>query len=185
MQVTVKGKQFDVSDSLKAYASEKVQKITRYFDSMVSADVTLTTERNWHVAQVTVFGEGFDLRGEEQSKDMYNSIDRVMDKLEQQAKRQKAKVADHRKRQKVADVVASVPESKISDSSSSEVDPYAPRLDEKHSFVAEEMTLEQAIKALDAQGLNFFVFLNSENGRINVVYETDKGFGLVDPRLES
>ena len=89
MQITVKGKQIDLTDSLKNYASEKMSKMSRYFDHMISAEVCLSIERNWHVAEITVFGEGFDMRGEEKSTDMYNSIDRVVEKLERQLKKQK------------------------------------------------------------------------------------------------
>ena len=54
MQVTVKGKQIDLTDSLKHYVNEKLGKIPRYFDHIISAEVCLSLERNWHVAEVTV-----------------------------------------------------------------------------------------------------------------------------------
>jgi len=45
------------------------------------------------------------------------------------------------------------------------------------------MTLDQAIKEMEELGQDFYAFHNDENGRINVVFKKDRGYGLVDPRL--
>ncbi|MCA9794753.1 MAG: ribosome-associated translation inhibitor RaiA [Candidatus Eremiobacteraeota bacterium] len=186
MQVTVKGKHFDVTEALKVYANEKVTKISRYFDHVISADVTLSTERNWHIAEVTVFGQGFDMRGEERTKDMYNSIDRVIDKLERQIKKQKGKVVARRPSRSgggaapEVEAAPATPKKKAE----AEVDRYAPRVDHVNSYLAEPMTIEEAIKDMEAHGHEFLAFLNVECDRINVVYKRERGYGLIDPRIE-
>jgi putative sigma-54 modulation protein len=60
---------------------------------------------------------------------------------------------------------------------------FMPRVDGVKSFVAEPMTLEQAIKEMEELDHEFFPFHNDENGRINIVYKKDRGYGLIDPRL--
>lgn len=187
MQITVKGKHFDVTEALKSYASDRVNKISRYFDSVISADVTLSTERNWHIAEITVFGEGFDMRGQERTKDMYNSIDRVIDKLERQIKKQKGKVIGRRPRTMVPN--PSPLEIPIEDKNRNKERPgsdskYGPRVEHVNSHLVEAMTIEEAIKDMEAQGHEFLAFLNADNGRVNVVYKRERGYGLVDPRVE-
>ncbi|MBI3929047.1 MAG: ribosome-associated translation inhibitor RaiA [Armatimonadetes bacterium] len=186
MQITIKGRHIDVTDALKEYASKRVNKIERYFDHVISADVTLATERNWHIAEITVFGQGFDMRGRERSNDMYSSIDRVIDKLEQQIKRQKGKMINRRPGRggAGADVPSAELEEKPRDRDGEKHEKYAPRVEHVKRFLAEPMTIDEAIKEMEASGFDFYCFLNSENGRVNVVYKRERGFGLIDPRLE-
>ncbi|MBI2123433.1 MAG: ribosome-associated translation inhibitor RaiA, partial [Armatimonadetes bacterium] len=89
MQVIVQGKHLDVTPALREYAQEKVGKISRYFDQVQEAQVVLSVERRdsvgkAQVVEVTVWGDGLVLRGEEASQDMYASIDLVFDKLRKQ-----------------------------------------------------------------------------------------------------
>ncbi len=193
MQVTVKGKQIDLTDSLKHYVNEKMSKIPRYFDHIISAEVCLSLERNWHVAEVTVFGEGFDMRGEEKSKDMYNSIDRVIEKLERQLKKQKGKVGvRHSARGPSAPLAPSgsstnpEPEKKASTNGQAmdEASLYAPRVEHVHSFYARSLSIEEAIKEMESAGHEFYAFFNEDRRRVNVVFKRKKGYGLLDPRLE-
>ena len=190
MQITVKGKQIDLTDSLKNYASEKMGKMSRYFDHMISAEVCLSVEKKWHVAEVTVFGEGFDMRGEEKSTDMYNSIDRVIEKLERQLKKQKGK----QERRKSARGPSAPPtatldlasEKKGRKASSPQEDEslYAPRVDHVHTFYARSLSIEMAIKEMESAGHEFYAFYNEDVRRVNIVFKKKKGYGLLDPRLE-
>ena len=192
MQVTVKGKQIDLTDSLKHYVNEKLGKIPRYFDHIISAEVCLSLERNWHVAEVTVFGEGFDMRGEEKSKDMYNSIDRVIEKLERQLKKQKGKVGVRHSARgpsappPPADGSSGDSEKKSSSNGNAAADAslYAARVEHVHSFYARSLSIEEAIKEMESAGHEFYAFFNEDRRRVNVVFKRKKGYGLLDPRLE-
>jgi putative sigma-54 modulation protein len=192
LQVTVKGKQIDLTDSLKHYVNEKMSKIPRYFDHIISAEVCLSLERNWHVAQVTVFGEGFDMRGEEKSKDMYNSIDRVIEKLERQLKKQKGKVAvrDSARGPSMPELpgdasTAVEGERKASQNGGTDkASLYAPKVEHVHSFYARSLSIEEAIKEMESAGHEFYAFFNEDRRRVNVVFKRKKGYGLLDPRLE-
>jgi len=179
MQISVSGKNFDVTDALKEYAETRLRKVSRYFDHIITANVTLSTERNWHIADVTVFGKNVDMRGEERSKDMYHSIDAVVEKLERQIKKAKGKVQD-RGRQPGRDAGPEPAELAPTEAPENE---FQPRVEGVKSFVAEAMTLEQAIKEMEELGHEFFPFHNDENGRINIVYKRDRGYGLIDPRI--
>ena len=192
MQITVKGKQIDLTDSLKSYVNEKMGKIPRYFDHIISAEVCLSIERNWHVAEVNLFGEGFDMRGEEKSKDMYNSIDRVIEKLERQLKKQKGKVAArHSARGPSAPELgedgsadAGSEKKASANGAAGGASPYAPRVEHVHSFYARSLSIEEAIKEMESAGHEFYAFFNEDRRRVNVVFKRKKGYGLLDPRLE-
>jgi putative sigma-54 modulation protein len=191
MQITVKGKNFDVTDALRGYAEKRIDKIVRYFDNVISTDVTLSTERNWHIVEVTVFGSGFVLRGEERSNDMYASIDMVLDKLEKQIKREKGKLkskASRARRQAEMDYFrVEMPrgvheEEEFAEGNVIMEEPHVVRMP---MFSHKPMTIEEAIKEMQSMDFTFFVFNNAESDTVNVIYRRKTGFGLVDPTIES
>ena len=182
MQITVKGKNFDVTEALKSHATQKVNKLSRYSDAVITAEVTLTTERNWHVAEVTLFGKGFDMHVEEKSKDMYNSIDRVVERLERQLKKQREKVSSHRSgrggdpKPENDDDVPSKPKR--------DEDPYAVRIESVYRFIPQTMRLDEAIKEMESEGYQFFCFNNEDGGKLSIVHKKARGYGILVPNLD-
>ena len=86
MRLQVKGKNLDVSDSIRVYAEEKLQKLSKQLGDVVQVEIELRVERNpsirdCHVAEGTIFTKGHSLRASESSGDMRRSIDGLSDKL--------------------------------------------------------------------------------------------------------
>jgi putative sigma-54 modulation protein len=186
MQIVVKGKNMDVTEALRSHAEKRISKISRYFDRIISTDVTLSTERNWHIVEVTVHANGQVLRGEERTNDMYSSIDKVIDKLEQQVKKQKGKVSRKGRGRHLGEtlaaeaanamVAAHVAGRELEDPHSIE-----PHVEQVKRFESHPMSVEQAVKEIEEEDVPFYVFLNASNDRINVLYKLAKGYGLIDP----
>lgn len=181
MQLTIKGKNIEVTDTLKNYAEKRISRITKYFDNIISTDVTLSLERGWQIVEVNVFADGFVLRGEERTNDMYTSIDKVFEKLEVQIKKQKEKFIKK----------ARVPHHDL---------PVFGGFESKHTQSGEEndmeigdlvvktkkvkipvLSVEEAVKEIDAQGLAFLVFQNYKHKHINVIFKRKEGYGLIEP----
>jgi putative sigma-54 modulation protein len=182
LEITVKAKNFDVTDSLRNHAKSKLSKTTRYSDAVMTAEVMLSMERNWHVAKITLNCKGSDLHAEEKSTDMYNSIDRVVEKLERELKKQKEKADNHRGARAVASeaVVAEREDSRPK----KEDDPYSPRIGSVNRFVPQTMSVEEAIKELESAAEEFYSFVNEDTGRFQILHRKEKGFGLLEPRLQ-
>lgn len=188
MQITVKGKNFQVTDALRSYAEKRIEKIIRFLDSIISTEVTLSTERNWHIVDVTVYGNGFVLRGEERTNDMYTSIDKVLEKLESQVKKEKEKhksrAAKARKHVEMEDFQVEKPRGEDAEMETAHVlmeDPLVIRIPMLNS---KPMTVEEAIKEMQAMGFTFFVFNNAQAGTVNVIYRRKEGFAIIDPAFE-
>ena len=95
-----------VSDSLKARAEKKLNKLDRYFNREAEALIRFRQQRGGrNIAEVTVSVDGLILRAEENSNDMYLSIDRAVDKLESQIRRYRTKLG-----KRVRDARAEAPE---------------------------------------------------------------------------
>ncbi|MBI2264857.1 MAG: ribosome-associated translation inhibitor RaiA [Armatimonadetes bacterium] len=175
MQIIVKGKNVEVTDALRGYAEKRIGKVQKYFDHIMSADVVLSTERNWHIVEVTLFADGVKLRGEERTADMYSSIDRVIEKLEKQMKKHKEKMVQRPRT--VAAKEAAMPVA-----TASEREGPAPRIIRMKKVPIKPLTEEEACTELDSQGQEFLVFENSVSGKVNVVYQRNDGnYGLIEP----
>ncbi len=95
MQITVSGRQIEVTESLRSYAAEKIGRVQKHFDHMTTGNIVLQVERNLHKADVTLHAKGATLAASGEAKDMYAAIDQVADRLDRQVLKHKEKLADH------------------------------------------------------------------------------------------
>lgn len=95
MQLTISGHHVDLTESMKAYIKEKVQRIERHFDHLNSIDVVLNVDKNRHEAEATLNAKGVTLHAHAGSENMYAAIDNLADKLDSQVRKHKEKVTDH------------------------------------------------------------------------------------------
>ncbi len=99
MQVSISGHHVEVTDSLRNYINEKIQRLDRHFDKAIDIHVILTVEKLRHKAEATLHVSGANLFAEDEEEDMYAAIDGLIDKLDRQGKKFKEKIKDHRVRQ--------------------------------------------------------------------------------------
>lgn len=95
MQLTISGHQIDLTDSMKNYINEKMQKIERHFDHLNSIDVVLHVEKIHHKAEATVNAKGVTMHATADTENMYTSIDELTDKLDSQVRKHKEKITNH------------------------------------------------------------------------------------------
>jgi putative sigma-54 modulation protein len=187
LHVIVQGKHLDVTPALREYAEEKVGRISRYFDQVQEAQVVLSVERRdgmgkAQIVEVTVWGDGLVLRGEEASQDMYASIDLVFDKLRKQIEKYRSKlierrrISESRRKDRLAEAIRA-------EQRRPDIDPEAETsIVRTKRFAMKPMTADDAVMQLELLGHDFFVFRNSETMEVNVVYRRDDGkYGLIEP----
>lgn len=92
MQVTITSRKMEMTPALKTYAEQKVRKLAKHLERVLDAYVVLSVEKYRHKVEVTINANGFIIRGEEVTEDMYSAIDQVMDKLDAQVKKHKGKL---------------------------------------------------------------------------------------------
>jgi len=96
MRLQVKGRNVEVTASLRQYAESKLAKLDRHLAPETQVEVELSEEKNpsigaGHVAEATVFTKGTTLRAREASRDVRASIDGLVDNLDRQIKRYRDK----------------------------------------------------------------------------------------------
>jgi putative sigma-54 modulation protein len=95
MQLNITGHHVEVTDSLKAYVSEKLERLEKHFDHVNNVHVILSVEKQRQKSEATVNISGATLFADCTNEDMYASIDSMVDKLDRQIKKHKEKLKDH------------------------------------------------------------------------------------------
>jgi putative sigma-54 modulation protein len=96
MQVSLSGHHVEITESLRNYVNEKVEKLERHFDHALDIHIVLTVEKLRHKAEATLHVSGGNLHADDVQEDMYAAIDGLVDKLDRQGKRHKEKMKSHR-----------------------------------------------------------------------------------------
>ena len=94
MRYKISGKNIEVTPGLKDAVQEKIGKLERYFNQDTEANITLSVEKGRQKIEVTIPVKGHIIRAEQESSDMYVSIDLVEEIIERQLKKYKTKLID-------------------------------------------------------------------------------------------
>ena len=96
MEIIVSGRHLAISDSLKAYAEEKLQKIAANAPKLTTARVVLDQEKAWQLVEITLHGKHLNLVATARTEEMYASIDEAVAKLDKQLHKFLEKIHEHR-----------------------------------------------------------------------------------------
>lgn len=99
MTLNVSFKHMDSSNSLKAYAQEKSDRLSKYFKGKITVSWNFTIEKQFRVSHCHLVGNNMDYFAETSTEDFYSSIDETVEKIEKQLRRHKEIVKDHLHRQ--------------------------------------------------------------------------------------
>ena len=176
MSVNVKGRNIDVTPALKEYVEKKVAKVTKQFKAVGDITAVLKVEKGNHIVEITVPASGILLRAQETTKDMYSSIDLVVEKIERQIHKYKTRLMRRKYSNFVEPVTAAPAES---------VDEGELQIVKNKHFTMHPMTPEEAILQMNLLNHDFFVFYDPDLGATNVVYRRKDGkYGLLSPELK-
>jgi putative sigma-54 modulation protein len=106
MQISLSGHHVELTDSLRNYVNEKVERLDRHFDQALDIHVILTVEKLRHKAEATMHVSGGNLYADDVQEDMYAAIDGLVDKLDRQGKKHKEKLKNHRSKAPVPELIA-------------------------------------------------------------------------------
>ena len=176
MKFTMNGKNTSVTQAMMQQAQKKVGKLEKFFRPEAEAHLTFLVEKDRNIFEVTIQAKGLFIRAEENTDDMYKSIDLVMDKLERQIRKYKTRLG---KRIHQDAMVAENYE--VAEPVEEEEDLQVVR---SKRFTLKPMAIEEAILQMNLLGHTFFVFANADNEAVNVVYKRRNGsYGLIEPEI--
>lgn len=175
MKITVIGRKCTPRDSFKERAEKRLKKVEKFFGSDAEAKITATVEKNEQIVEVTIYHDGYIFRSQERAVNMNDALDRCADSIVRQIRKNKTRV-EKKLRQGAFEAYDAI-------------DTFEP--EDSYDIVrSKEITLkpqsvEEAILQMNLLDHQFYVFYNSANEKICVVYSRkDGGYGLIIPDID-
>lgn len=165
---------YKIAQRLERIINEKLSKLEKYFDGDVNVKVVCLSQAKQEKLEITVTSKGLMYRSEVTSDNMYNNIDYALPKLEKQI----VKTSEKRKEKKAK---GTKQENFLPFEFINEEPEEVPAIYKKKTFDLDPMLVDDARFAIERLGHDFFVFLNAESGKVNILYKRKDGkFGLID-----
>ncbi|MDE5565404.1 MAG: ribosome-associated translation inhibitor RaiA [Anaeroplasmataceae bacterium] len=165
MKVEIVGKNgFNPSDANKEYAMKKLSKLEGLLPDYenVNARVVCKVYKTYHKVEVTIPTKNIILRAEVQEEDVYAAIDGAMDKLLKQVRRYNDRMKDKLGKKGIRSMDTGANDSKE-------------RIVRDKLVDLEPMTRDEAIDQMELLGHDFFIYLDKETRKTNVIYVRNDG----------
>ena len=100
MRITVTARHMDISEVVKDYATDKVDRLPRLYDRLTGADVVLDAAESGHSAEIILHqNKGAQIIAEGRHEDMHAAIDEAITKIETQLRKKKTMLKDKRRKE--------------------------------------------------------------------------------------
>jgi ribosomal subunit interface protein len=189
VQITVSGKQVDLSDALRTRVSEHLDTIAgKYFDHALEANVTFSRARSFFTCDINVHaGRGLTLRGEGEAADAHAAFDDAAEHIAKRLRRYRRRVNEHardtahRERPEAARQYVLRQDEEAPAHEDGTVPAFATVIAESAAEIA-TLSVGEAVMRMDLADQQVMMFRNSASGELNVVYRRGDGhIGWIDP----
>ena len=174
MNITLRGDKIKITDAMRDYANENLERINKYLDdsSNVNANVVVKVENYKQKVEVTIPLKNFILRSEEVQDDFYAAMDVTVDKIERQIRKNKTKLQS-KKVKEYKEIVFDY----IETDEEEEEDVIVKR----KKIDVKPMSEEEAIIQMELLGHQFYLFKDAETLKPSVVYKRNDGqYGIIE-----
>ena len=171
MKITIYGKQMTVRESLKLAIEKKLSKFDKFFGADTEAFVTCKTRKGDKIIEITVNYGGTTFRSEEENETFITALDRAMESLERQIRKNKTRLEKTIRHEAFR-------EEEYEDEYEEEGE-FEIRV---KTFPYKPMTADEAILQMNLSGHDFFAFVDADSNETCVVYRRKEGaYGLLVP----
>ena len=172
MKITVNARQMTVRESLKELVFKKLEKLDKYFPAEGEATVTFSRKHDRENLEITIFAANTLFRSEIEDETFQNALDRSIDAIERQIRKNKTRLEKRLRDGAFAD--------EYLEEDGFEEEPEF-RIRTK-TFSYKPMSVEEAILQMNLLDHEFFVFEEDQSGDVCVVYKRKDGaYGLIAP----
>jgi putative sigma-54 modulation protein len=177
MQTNLTGRHVEITDALREHIDKKIGKLSSYSDHIIDVRVVLSVEKYRQFAEITISGRNnMHFHSREATDEMYVSIDKAIDKIERQLRRQttkKRKTSRRKETENQPQAEDFEPEATF--------EIHGPhRVSISNKFPPKPMSVAEAIMQLEVSEDEFLAFVNEETDEVNVVFKNKEGgYGLL------
>jgi ribosomal subunit interface protein len=186
MQITVSGKQVELSDALRERVSNELTGITgKYFEHAQDARVTFERSRLGFVCDIDLHaGRGLTLRGEAEGPDAYLAFDKAAGHVGKRLRRYRRRVNEHARdeaqRARPESARQMILRAEVEDHDESEIT--APAVIAETTTEISHLSVGEAVMRMELADQSVVMFRDVNSGVLNVVYRrSDGNIGWIDP----
>ena len=173
MEINIHGDKMKITESMSDYIKEKLEKLNKYLENSenVRANVIVKVRNHEQKVEITIPLKSFILRSEETQEDFYAAVDKTIDKLERQIRKNKTKLMSKQNKSIHEFNFAKIEEDKSEES----------KILKRKTIEVKPMSEEEAILQMDLLGHQFYLFKDSETDKYAVVYKRKDGhYGVME-----
>ncbi len=174
MEIIIHGDKLKVTDAMKQYIQEKLDKLNKYLENSdnVRANVIVKVKNHEQRVEITIPLKAYILRSEESKDDFYAAVDKTIDKLERQIRKNKTRIMSKQNKVSRDFDLESFTEEDISDDK---------KILKRKKVEVKPMNEEEAILQMELLGHQFYMYKDSDTNKASVVYKrTDGHYGIIE-----
>ena len=178
MKITYTARKVTLRDNFKDRVEKKLAKFKKLFSDDAQAFVVVTLEKNRQTVEITIRDNRMVYRAESTMTEMNDALDRVIDILMRQIRKNKTRLEKRIKNGGSLDeITAELPTAEEPE------DEY--QVVRKKQILVKPINVEEAILEMNMVNHDFFMFINAETDEMNVVYKrADGNYGVLEPTTE-
>jgi len=177
MEIKVRGEKIKITKAMSDYIDEKIGKLDKYLENSDEVRANAIVKVNGHLVKVeiTIPLKSFILRSEETQEDFYAAVDKTIDKLERQVRKNKTRLMSVNKHAKHSygfnfDSIELEKEEKETK-----------KIVKRKSIEVKPMNEEEAILQMELLGHEFYMFKDADTDKASVVYKRKDGnYGIIE-----
>lgn len=170
MKFTIIGRKIEVTDKVRDYVEKKLGKLDKFFREESEARVVLGTIKENEYIEASIYASGMIYRAEASDREILAAIDKIVDLIERQIRKNKTRLAKKIKKDATLDSILISGENYTDGEETKEFE-----IVKTKRFTVKPMSAEEAVLQMNLLGHNFFVFKNVETNEMNVVYKRKDG----------
>ena len=172
MEIIIRGDKLDITGAMKDYINEKLKRLDKYLENVEQVRATVVVRVSGHKqsVEITIPLKNFIIRSEEIQEDFYAAVDKAIDVMERQIRKNKTRIKAKESKTRY-DFTMFV----------SEEDEEEENIIKRKTIEVKPMDEEEAILQMELLGHQFYLFKDSTTGKEAVVYKRKNGgYGLIE-----
>ena len=176
MEIIIHGNKVKITKAMNDYVEEKLEKLEKYLENSenVRASVIVKVKGHEQTVEITIPLKSFILRSEETKDDFYAAVDKTIDKLERQLRKNKTRLMSKKVKQSYdfnfESIIVDEPEEKEEH-----------KIVKRKTIEVKPMNEEEAILQMELLGHQFYMYKDSNTNKTAVVYQRNDGnYGVIE-----
>lgn len=173
MEIIIRGDKIDITDAMKDYIQEKLQRLDKYLEhaNEVRATVVVKIHGHQQIVEITIPLHNFIIRSEETQDDFYTAVDKALDVMERQIRKNKTRIK--------AKEVKTKRDFSLLELEEENLEPET--IIKRKTVEIKPMDEEEAILQMELLGHQFYLFKDVDTNKEAVVYKRKNGgYGLIE-----